>query len=330
VPIIEASKSEHLDTYSHKRSSKDCKGTEVQTIIMSGRGQGRGYSGGRGNAGRRNYISNNNNNKSSKPQIRKTLQDYVYTIGSSKQASDYSLITQFLITHIRKTYERGDDIANALEEDKEPDEKDWSPRVKVAKGSTEEEKKQNLRYAEIIFQSEVDAFVLRKQQYEQNKGKASAFLFSHCDKAMQSKLQARTDYDTIKHEPRLLLKAIKEHSMSYQENKYEMSTIADSLKTFVNLKQKEDESLIDYTRRFKTSRDVLKSHIGGPIELPKYIATMTGYDANDPDKVKELKKEAFEQLSAFIYMDNADKTKYGTLLSHLSEQHSLKNTQPQV
>lgn len=43
--------------------------------------------------------------------------------------------------------------------------------------------------------------------------------------------------------------------------------------------------------------------------------------------VKVLTKEAFRQLSAFIYMDNDNKTKYGSLLLHLSEQHSLKNTQ---
>ena len=33
----------------------------------------------------------------------------------------------------------------------------------------------------------------------------------------------------------------------------------------LNIKQLEHESLIDYMKRFKQSRDVLKSHIGGDI-----------------------------------------------------------------
>jgi hypothetical protein len=62
-----------------------------------------------------------------------------------------------------------------------------------------------------------------------------------------------------------------------------MSIIADALRTMVNLKQKENESLQGYTKRFKTARDVLVAHLGGPIELMKYIKTMDGFDEMDPD-----------------------------------------------
>jgi hypothetical protein len=45
--------------------------------------------------------------------------------------------------------------------------------------------------------------------------------------------------------------------------------------------QKENETLSDYTKRFKVSQDVMESHIGGPIVLTKFVKQMTDYDALD-------------------------------------------------
>ena len=44
---------------------------------------------------------------------KKTLQDYVYHVGSAKQANDV-IDTKYLLNHICKTYTFGDDIANVL------------------------------------------------------------------------------------------------------------------------------------------------------------------------------------------------------------------------
>jgi len=106
----------------------------------------------------------------------------------------------------------------------------------------------------ILYKAEIEAMVNRKQEYESNIGMAFALLYGQCNKAMQHKIQARTDYESaIKGNPIELLKAIKEHSISYQENKYEMHIILDAMRNFINLKQADDESLIDYTARFKSA-----------------------------------------------------------------------------
>ena len=52
----------------------------------------------------------------------------------------------------------------------------------------------------------------------------------------------------------------------------------DTLQATLNTKQKENDSLQDYTRRFKTAREVLESHIRGPTFLFKYIKIMKGCD----------------------------------------------------
>jgi len=38
-----------------------------------------------------------------------------------------------------------------------------------------------------------------------------------------------------------------------------------------NTTQRENENLQDYMQHFNTSKDILESHIGGPIQLTKYV-----------------------------------------------------------
>eukprot|EP00957_Ditylum_brightwellii_P057500 4359408-Ditylum_brightwellii.AAC.1 len=54
---------------------------------------------------------------------------------------------------------------------------------------------------------------------------------------------------------------------------------------------------------------------------------MDGYAAEDQDTVKDLTKKASDQLFAFIYLENLDQTKYGSILKGLNEQKLLGNNQ---
>ena len=62
--------------------------------------------------GSKSTISKSN---TSKPLEQKTLNDYKYAIGTAKQACDYNKITNYLILHMRKTYENGRDITDMIE-----------------------------------------------------------------------------------------------------------------------------------------------------------------------------------------------------------------------
>ena len=103
-----------------------------------------------------------------------------------------------------------------------------------------------------------------------NLSKAYSFIWDQCAKSLQNKIEARSDYiSIIKGNPINLLKAIKQQVLNYEESRYEMSIILEALKNMINVKQKEGETLQDYTKRFKTVAEVMESHIGGPIELTK-------------------------------------------------------------
>ena len=61
-----------------------------------------------------------------------------------------------------------------------------------------------------------------------------------------------------------------------------MLVILDGFTTFFGTRQKDQESLQDYTRRFKTSYEVLQLHIGHPIQIQKIVKTLNGFK-DDPD-----------------------------------------------
>ena len=66
-----------------------------------------------------------------------------------------------------------------------------------------------------------------------------------------------------------LIKSIKEDLLNYQEARYEISIIVDSM-LILNAKPKDNKYLHEYTRRFKSCKDAMESQIGGPIILKIY------------------------------------------------------------
>jgi hypothetical protein len=119
----------------------------------------------------------------------------------------------------------------------------------------------------------------------------------------------------------------KPHSLNFQDHRYEMSFILDAMKALINLRQRDQESLTDYTRRFKTARDLLVSQLGGPVILSRYVESMEGYNKNDPQEVRKFQEITFEQFLAYAYLANSNKAKYGSLLNNLRQQRSLKHNQ---
>lgn len=296
---------------------------------MSGRG--RGGHGGR-NGGRRsgndNKTRSGSQNKPSSAQNKKDVSDYVYYIGSSKQASDYEITTEFLINHIQKEYEFGSDIATALNQLEAFNLNKFKPRLETSTSGDATVKAAEEKQFEMEFRAKFERYTIREETYNNNLTKAYAFLWERCSKAMKNKIEARKDFATkIKDDPIELLKAIKEHALNYQENKLDMVIILDAMRALHNTKQKDGESLQDYTKRFKVARDVLVSHLGGPIIFSKIIEKTDAYKSEDAERIKAEQKVQFNRYLAVLYLENADQAKYGSILSGLSTQLTLKNDQ---
>ena len=221
--------------------------------------------------------SSNPQNKSGQKK-KKALEDYYFYVGSSKQASDYEVTADYIINHIKLTFEYGNDIAEALRNLELEDTNLWKPKLVQSKEADAATAAVENKQLDMEWQNEYKDFSKRRTLYTTNQPKAYSLLWERCAKAMQNKLSSRTDFEpSLYNNPINTLKAIKEHSLNYQETRYEMSIIADAFRATFSTKQKEGESLQDYTRRFKTARDILESHVGGPVRLTKFVKNLPKY-----------------------------------------------------
>ena len=159
-----------------------------------------------------------------------------------------------------------------------------------------------------------------------------------CAKSMENKLASRSDFEIdIFNNLINLLKALKEHSLNFQETRYKMSIISDALKSLVSTRQKDNENLQDYTRHFRTSKEIFESHVGCPIILKIYILTMDEYKKTEKEASKNHTEINFydekwirmasDRMYAFLYLENSDPQKYGSVLKSLSQQKSFGNNQ---
>ena len=86
-------------------------------------------------------------------------------------------------------------------------------------------------------------------------------LCQQCSDHVKAKLQARKDFLTIKNDPVVLLKAIKQHCLSHESSQCKMQTLLEAMKNWINLKQKENEPLVDYLKRAKAAREAFLSQM---------------------------------------------------------------------
>eukprot|EP00957_Ditylum_brightwellii_P084634 6435960-Ditylum_brightwellii.AAC.1 len=183
----------------------------------------------------------------------------------------------------------------------------WKPSLKTSKKEDSDKRRREDHEFEILYKTELDEYMQREHIYKEGMIKAYALFWERCAKAMKNKILLLKNYNNqIYNKPISLLEEVKKFSLNYQETKYEMSIISNALRAMLNARQKENEHLQDYTRRFKSSVDILLAHMGGTIILPKYVMNMEGYDASDKDRVAKLQAKASEQLCGFIYMENLD------------------------
>jgi hypothetical protein len=211
------------------------------------------HRGGRGGHGGRTP-----NTSTKEAQKKKTIEDYFFYMGSSKQASAFETTSQFLINYVKKTFDRGND--EALQTLTPEDTELWKPTLQFSTATDDTTRKQANRQHELEYKANLDEFMRRKRSYNDNLFQAYALVWERCAKAMQNKIMARSNFEAeIYNNPIKLLNAVKEHALHYQETGYEMSIISDANKR----KAKVGKTTPDVSRlleRYKNLISVNKSY----------------------------------------------------------------------
>lgn len=140
-----------------------------------------------------NRGNKNNNDNKNFSKRKKSTEDYVFYIGSNKQASDFETTRECMLNHIKRTCECGRDISETLRMQEKIETATWKPKLKVSAKTDPDEKKAEERQFELEHKAELDKAMRREDKCEANSHKACAELWDRCSKSMKAKTEARVD-----------------------------------------------------------------------------------------------------------------------------------------
>jgi hypothetical protein len=238
-----------------------------------------------------------------------------------------------VVKHIQRTFLNGQDIAECLRQ--EAIVAIPTPVRGVSKLTVQEERHfEQKSYDIIFFQSECQVYAERQLTLQQNGPKAFALIMTQfCTKTMRQRIKNRKDYNStddnvkIHNNPIELLKAIKILIHDPITSNYPYALLTSALSRFQTCKQHENEPLLDYVKRFKQQRDIIKTTIGTDV-LNDFVEHTEEYrNETVQEKKDELKEQAFERWCAYILIRNSNMSKYGSALASLASQFSLNNDQ---
>jgi hypothetical protein len=224
---------------------------------------------------------------------------FPHGIGRDRQAVSYDTVKDHIVQYVpQKTYKNGQDAVLSI---RNLVVMDLRPHVPRRGAATAADNTANLRQQagmDILYQAKLERYLERKDTLEQNLAKAYALIFStYCNKTiMQNRIEEHPEFETAIHnDPIELLNKIKVLMHDPIRAKIPFVSLTEAISRMLNLKQSENEALLDYVKRFKESRGIMKSHIGTDI-LDKFVENTLEYrDATSTTLKQEMKHRSFNR-----------------------------------
>lgn len=296
--------------------------------MLRGRFQSRGGRGSnnRGRSQGRRRFGNSNRNSSSSNKER----EMKFTVNSHSKPNSYTYATvkDHFIQTVQKTYRDSAGLVQSLKDGKKKDLTTETPTRVISNKTKPEEAAIEQGGFDIQYGEEYKQFIARRERLDQDFLKVYAYLLQNfCSRPMQARIEEHPDFETeLDGDPCKTLEAIKTLMHDPVRAQYPLVSMTDALTRLLNMKQFSDETLLDYTKRFKQERDVAKAQLGTDI-LDSFVESSEEYKKASNAKQKTLKDVAFEKWMAYLFLRNADQAKYGSLMKGFQTQFSLNNDQ---
>jgi hypothetical protein len=230
------------------------------------------------------------------------LKDNVYIVDEARQAVKYDKTTEAILSYIQTHYTEGQDVVDGLTNMEDPDFDDWAPdEIEPIKKATKDDPV--VLYDPLEkekYMAEFKEWMERKKKYRTNMNNAFGLLWGQCTSAVRNKIESRKDWPELKasHKAIDLLKAIKEITQDYQDNKYPLLSIHRAIQSVLTIKQYEGEDLVLYNKRFRNAVEHMEAQ-QGKLPLTEYVEKQTGYKKSKHD---ELTEEAYDSFIALCYL----------------------------
>ena len=180
---------------------------------MSGRGRGRGRSRGSGRGHGRSSGRGANNQSKNTTTTKSKAEEMLFTpyYAGKQQRATCDTVKDYIVQQIQKTYKYGNDIAVAIDEDKDfADKTELGNHEQITITPLPSDSAKVTEALLIQYKEELREVNKCWRTYVDNKFKAYAYIFRQCNKAMQTRLENDTDFKSkIKNKPLELLKVIK-------------------------------------------------------------------------------------------------------------------------
>ena len=227
----------------------------------------------RGGRGSRRSQPRRGNNKG-RQNTQKSKRKFAPHFSGKQQGHTYDTVKDHIIQYVQKNLKNGLDMAEMLRSGTYA-----TPGIKpvrlieedrlIYQGMTAENKPSSDKMKilqdgnDIEYREELRKYNARARQYEENKSKTYAIIMDYCNKTMQNCIEEVKDFELrIRNDPLELLKEIKMKMYDLARAKYKYILITETVGRILSTKQEDGESLTDYTKRFKQSRDIMKESMG--------------------------------------------------------------------
>ena len=251
---------------------------------------------------------------------------------NNKLPQTFDTVKEHLISFIQKTYKFSQDVVISLRDMKLVNLDPELPKLKLVPADesiSDDQRQLQQDGIKIQFQIDYQAYLERKVALENNMVKAYALIFStYCNKTMQTRVENHHLFQTdIQDNPIKLLEVVQVLMHDGIRERFHFASVTEALRNLFFIKQHEQESVLDYSKRFKEARDVLRSYIGDEI-FHYFIERTSEYrDEDDEDKQQSMKDDSFAVWSAYLLLKNADQAKFGNLVNNMQTQYAMGNNQ---
>ena len=174
------------------------------------------------------------------------------------------------------------------------------------------------RQDELKWSKDYDAYLKKKTKYEEDKARVFATILSRCDEPLKNRLECHATFDSIEKAGNVvkLIQMIKESAFDSSGREYAPQMGVMVLKQMTHLHQLDDESLVQYFKRFNDMVDRAERKFG-PL-------TPMAVVSKDKSRKTQSEKEskAREQLLAVLFMEGGNRG-YKPLLNNLKSDYAL-------
>ena len=214
---------------------------------------------------RSNQNQNKSNNLSQKNSSNKKSQRYtelkfnVHGYGKEKQTCSYAKVLEKICLRLQQNLTGGSNIVRSIRKNRV-----CRPQTPTRKQS-EETDRDKKAFDQATLDKEFDArlkhYIRKDEDFNENWMKALTYIYeSFCAKEMQVTIKELPNYEReIQNEPLKLLEEVKALMHTPMRARYPFMSLTENLASLINVKQNDNELLVDYLERFEQDKMITKS-----------------------------------------------------------------------